>query len=61
VEAFKHVFDKTSEFPCGHAGRQRSKAESLLSECWRELGGVQGGMVAYKMLGRVEKVEWNSP
>jgi len=35
--------------------------ESLLSNCWGELAGEQGGMSAYKLIRRTEQMEWNSP
>ncbi|MEK6259019.1 MAG: hypothetical protein AABP62_10430 [Planctomycetota bacterium] len=33
-----------------------------LAECWERLkGNAEGGMEAYKLLGRMENVQWNSP
>ena len=35
--------------------------ERLLAECWDDLRGDEGGMAGYKLLGRMEKVEWCPP
>jgi len=39
----------------------RSQLERLLAECWDSFGGDEGGMEGYKLLGRMEKPEWNAP
>lgn len=35
--------------------------EELLSQCWHELKGDDGGMEGYKLIGRMEDVAWNPP
>jgi hypothetical protein len=35
--------------------------ERLLAEIWDNLGGNEGGMTGHKLIGRMEKVEWNPP
>lgn len=36
--------------------------DRLLAECWDEFDGANdGGMEAYKLLGRIEKVHWEPP
>jgi hypothetical protein len=47
--------------PAGTVGEVRA-VEDLLAEAWDEFeGSDQGGMVARKVLGRTEKMEWNPP
>ena len=47
--------------PAGTVGEVKP-IEKLLAETWDEFeGGDKGGMVAYKVLGRTEKMEWNPP
>jgi hypothetical protein len=35
--------------------------EGLLASCWHEIGGDDGGMVGYKLKGRMEDVVWSPP
>jgi hypothetical protein len=35
--------------------------ERLLATCWHEFSGDHGGMEGRKLLGRMERVEWNPP
>jgi len=38
------------------------KVEEMLAKCWRELsGGTEGGMDGYKLLKRMENVNWQPP
>lgn len=37
------------------------QVESLLADCWDELAGRQGGMTAYKLVGRTEEMTWEAP
>jgi hypothetical protein len=47
--------------PAGKVGAIEP-VEQLLVEAWDELtGSDQGGMEAYKLIGRIEKMDWNSP
>jgi hypothetical protein len=38
-----------------------TKFERLLAACWNDLDADHGGMEGYKLLGRMEEVEWKPP
>jgi hypothetical protein len=38
-----------------------TKLEELLSGCWKEFAGDDGGMEPYKLLDRMQDVQWGDP
>src|ERR1700677_2636027 len=55
-ECCRHCF----ALPLGPVS-ETTDLERLLSACWDELGGANGGMEGHKLLGRMGEVEWTRP